>query len=136
MTNSKTFLQWVKILFMASFLGLSAAPLQETEISVSVTVPDAGWNITIEQVVQIGEEFWVLSRLQRRPVMSAQVISIAADKVRVPSPLLPIKHFILGKTWRWENKEPHTFIKDKKEIESWIKSGKLLFKSDLVHTLP
>ena len=36
----------------------------------------------------------------------------------------PVKHFILGKKWGWENEEPYTFLKDRKEIEEKIMSVK------------
>jgi hypothetical protein len=39
---------------------------------------------------------------------------------------LPVKHFVIGKTWNWQNED--TFIKTLKELEKQIKSGKLLCK--------
>jgi len=37
--------------------------------------------------------------------------------------------FVIGKSWDWKNKEPYTFIKDLKQIEKELKSGKLLYKA-------
>jgi len=49
--------------------------------------------------------------------------------LRLAVPDLPMKNFIIGKAWAWENTEPYTFLKDLKQIEKELKSGKLFYKA-------
>jgi hypothetical protein len=51
------------------------------------------------------------------------VISKAKDSVKVKAPALPVKHFILGKTWNW-SKEKYHFLKDRKELEKFVEQAK------------
>jgi hypothetical protein len=78
-------------------------------------------------VYLVDKEIWVISKLKRSPKIAAQVITKVKDSLNLQAPNLPIKHFILGKTWRWKNKEPYTFIKNKKEILNKIKNARKLF---------
>jgi hypothetical protein len=98
------------------------------EITVSLTVPDAAWRISIEAVYRSGQELWVVSRVRRTPGMAAQVISSVSDRVTLDVPDLPVKHFVLGKTWRWENKETVTFIDDEKTLNQKLKNATLLYR--------
>lgn len=102
----------------------------EHEITVTLTVPDSAWVISIDEIHQVKDEIWVISTVSRDPnVMGAQVISIVKASVKFAAPDLPVKHFVIGKTWDWKNEEPYTFIKNLKELERELKSGKLLYKS-------
>jgi hypothetical protein len=57
------------------------------------------------------------------------VISTVQDSLKLAVPDLPVKNYIIGKAWAWENTEPYTFIKDLKQIEKELESGKLLYKA-------
>jgi len=100
------------------------------DISVTVTVPDMGWKVHIQGVYQVDGELWVVSILTRTPGIAGQIITTVSDTVTVTAPNLPIKHFLLGKTWTWQNKEGHVFIQNIKEIEDRLKAGKQLFRRD------
>ena len=116
--------------FLSSLL-LSATLLaaDEREISVALTVPDAAWEISIDEVYQVNNEIWVISTVSRNPdIMGAQVISVVKDSVKCTAEDLPVKHFVIGKTWNWSNKEPTTFINTRKELEQDLKQGHLLYK--------
>lgn len=103
----------------------------EKEITVKLTVPDATWKIAIDEVHHVGNEVWVISTVSREPgMMGAQVISIVQASLKLAVPDLPVKHFVMGKTWAWKNKEPYTFIRDLKQIEKELKSGKVLYKKE------
>ena len=121
----KILLPLILLLFTAS------ACESEKEITVALTVPDTSWNISINEVYKVDSELWVISTVFHKPGMiGAQVISTISDSVTIKVPDLPVKIFIIGKTWNWENDEPHTFIKDLKEIEKKLESGKLIYKTD------
>jgi len=117
-------------LMSALFFSTTVLGAEEREMAVTLTVPDAAWAITIYEVHEVKDEIWVVSTVSRDPdLMGAQVISIVKDSVKFTAPDLPVKHFIIGKTWGWKNEEPYTFIKNLKELERELKYGKLLYKS-------
>lgn len=124
----------MKIKSMTMFLSVllvSATLLaaEEREITVTLTVPDAAWEISIEEVHEVKNEIWVISTVSRNPdMMGAQVISVIKASVKCATADLPVKHFVIGKTWNWQNEEPYTFTKTRKELEKELKSGKLLCK--------
>lgn len=100
----------------------------DKDISVKLTVPDTTWSIAINEVHKVGNQLWVISTVSHNPDMiGAQVISIVQASLRLATPDLPVKIFIIGKTWNWENSEPCTFINDLEEIEKELKSGKRLY---------
>jgi hypothetical protein len=113
------------LIFSTTVLGAEGR-----EITVTLTVPDAAWAIAIDEVHEVNNEIWVISTVSRDPdVMGAQVISIVKASVKLAAPDLPVKHYIIGKTWGWKNEEPYTFINNLKELERELKYGKLLYKS-------
>jgi len=98
------------------------------EITVSLAVPDPTWSIVINEVYTVGNELWVISIVSQNPdMMGAQVISTVQDSLKLEVPDLPVKNFIIGKTWAWKNTEPYTFIPDLKQIEKELKSGNRLY---------
>ena len=108
----------------------TASGAEEKEITVELTVPDSAWAVSITEVHKVGNELWVISTVSRDPdAMGAQVISTVQDSLKLAVPDLPVKIYIIGKAWAWENTEPYTFIKDLKQIEKELKSGKLLYKA-------
>ena len=117
------------VLLWTLFLCTAAMAAEKKEITVKLTVPDSAWTLTIDEIYKGKGEIWVISRLARAPgVMGLQVISMRQDTVKVSAPDLPVKHFVIGKTWNWKNKEPYIFIKNLKQIEKNLKLSKLLYK--------
>ena len=116
------------ILPLVLLLCTTALGADEKEITVKLTVPDAAWTIAIDEVHKVGNEIWVIAIVSRNPdLMGAQVISTVQASLKLAVPGLPVKNFIIGKTWVWENTEPYTFISDLKQIETELKSGTRLF---------
>ena len=102
----------------------------EKEIMLELTVPDSSWTIAIDEVHRVGNELWVVSIVSRNPeVAGAQVISTVRDSLKLAAPDLPIKNFIIGKAWNWENPEPYIFITDLQQIGKELESGRLLYKA-------
>ena len=122
---------WPTFLLMFLF-ATGALSAEKREITVTLTVPDAAWVISIDEVHEVKGEIWVISTVSRNAdVMGAQVISVVKDSVKCAAAELPEKHFVVGKTWNWPNEEPITFIKTMNELEKELKSGKLLCKDTM-----
>ena len=118
------------ILPLVLLLCTTAVYADEKDIAVKLTVPDVTWTIAIHEVHKVGNELWVISTVSQNPdMMGSQVISTVQASLRLAVPDLPMKNFIIGKAWAWENTEPYTFLKDLKQIEKELKSGKLLYKA-------
>jgi hypothetical protein len=118
------------ILAFASFsLASNLAHAQESTVSVQLTVPDGGWKIRIDQVYQTPTHLLAVSKLERSPGLAIQVISQAKASVKIKAPKLPVRHYVLGKTWNWPNKEPYTFLSDPKELPKKVAGEKLVFQA-------
>ena len=102
---------------------------RESTVSVQLTVPDGGWKVRIDRVYQTPTHLLAVSKLERNFGLAIQVISQAKDSVKVKAPKLPIRHFVLGKTWNWPNQEPVTFLSDPKELSKPIARAKLVFQA-------
>ena len=106
------------IMLLAVLVSAASKGEEKKEVTVTLRVPDAAWTIAIDEVRQVNGEIWVLSTVSRDPDrMGAQVISTVKASVQLPVPDQPVKHFIIGKTWNWENEESCTFIRNRKSIE-------------------
>ena len=117
-------------LLSALLFSTTVLAAEEREITVTLTVPDAAWVIFINEVHEVKNEIWVISTVSRNPdMMGAQVISVVKASVKFAAADLPVKHFVIGKTWNWRNEEAYTFIKSIKELEKELKYGNLLYKN-------
>ena len=107
---------------------ISSETISPHDIKVSIKVPDMGWRIQIDEIYRHDGELWVISYLERRPGFAGQVISTASDTIQLNLPDVPVKHFIIGKTWKWKNTEPYIFIKDMKEIKGQLSDSQLVYR--------
>lgn len=85
-------------------------PDAEPPAVLSVTVPESGWRLRIERVLERDDEIWILAKLQRSPGASAQMIQQAQAPLPSGLPAKPRKVFVEGKTWHWPNPEPYEFV--------------------------
>jgi len=117
------------ILLSVLIFSTTVIASNEMEITVKLTVPDTAWIISIDEVRKVNNEIWVISKVSKNPdVMGAQVISTIEASAVIDPVDLPVRHFIIGKTWDWENEEPYTFIKSIEKLESNLKDSELLYK--------
>ena len=89
---------------------LPTMPKQKLTAEVHLSVPDTRWSIKIVNVVQTNSEIAVLCQLSQSDMMGMMVISEVVDAVEFTAQNLPIKYYILGKTWNWENHEGYSFM--------------------------
>ena len=113
-----------------SLAGIASCSGEESrEITVEIQAPDGGWSISIEKVYRVEEELWVISRLQRSPGMAIQQITTVSDRVEVAAPThLTVRHWILGKTWNWENETDARFISSLDSLEEALQDAQLIYE--------
>ena len=99
-------------------------------ISVRLDTPDAGWAITIDQIYNTGESLVVISSLKNEAETAAQVITTVSDTVKIPNtePPLPIRHYILGKTWNWGASPDYTFIESMDTFGTALDGVKVVYQ--------
>ncbi|OEU65267.1 MAG: hypothetical protein BA863_08455 [Desulfovibrio sp. S3730MH75] len=99
------------------------------EIIVELQVPDTTWTVQIKEVCEVGNELWVVSHLsQGSNMIGAQVLSTVKDSIELVAPDLPVKQFVTGKTWNWDNGENYVFIPSIKDIEQKLAAGRIIYK--------
>lgn len=90
---------------------------KEHHAEVRLSVPDTTWSLKIINVTQTEDELAVICQLTQSDMMGLMVISEVVDAVRFTAKDLPIKYYIKGKTWGWENQEDYTFMDADSEIQ-------------------
>jgi len=83
---------------------------------VRVQVPDSNWKLEINTVRQTSDEIIVIAQLIKLNGMGMMVISDVVDTVAFKSKDLPIKYYIKGKSWDWDNPENYTFIENESQM--------------------
>ena len=102
---------------------------QTTRISVQLKVPDGGWSVRIAKVYQSPGHLIAVSELKRQSGPAIQVIREVKDSVKVRAAKLPVKHYVLGKTWSWQNIEPYVFVSGQKELAKHIAGARLVYEA-------
>ena len=98
-------------------------------VSVELQAPDAAWEIAITDVYQSDQQILVVAQLQRTAEMAAQMITTVKDSVEIPKTDLPIKYYIIGKTWSWGEALPaYVFINSTSDLDKLTAGKKRLFK--------
>ncbi len=97
--------------------------MQEKEhiAEIRLSVPDSTWSLKIVNVTQTAGELAVVCQLMQSDMMGLMVISEVVDAVKFTAKDLPIKYYIKGKTWNWENQEGYTFMDDESNFH--IRNG-------------
>lgn len=110
--------------------ALNEASTNKQTIQVRLDTPDAGWSLSIKNVFQTSESIVVISQLEHRAESAAQVITTVSDTVHIPATNteLPIRYYILGKTWNWGTSPNYTFIDSMNAFGTALDGAKLLLE--------
>lgn len=102
-------------------------------LEVMVTVPNPCWSLRIRSVYRSAGELLVVSDLTppSPDMMCAQVISQARDQVELalPPPLPPIRHLVLGRTWRGDllqDQPPIIFFDSETQLQDHLAGAERL----------
>ncbi len=104
--------------------GIAVPGAKKRAISLQVTVPTSGWNLSIQEVYQVEKELWVISRLSNKGGIALQVISQVKDSVSISASSLSVKYFVLGTRSNIKSKVPYQFLKDRKMLDKELKQKK------------
>ncbi len=112
--------------------SLPTSTAQTQKVTVRIDTPDAGWSVKIDHIYQVNDNLVVISKLEREGDMAAQVISTVSDTVTIPAVEegTTIRHYILGRTWNWGDKENYSFIDDLSLLQNAIQQGELIYESE------
>lgn len=98
-------------------------------VQVRLDAPDAAWRVQIERVYRTADSLVVISRLSRTDGMAAQVISAVSDQVEISAEqTLPIRHYILGKTWKWGDKGNYVFIDSEADLGDALANAEQIYE--------
>ena len=95
--------------------------------ALAVTVPDGGWRLRVERVLDLDREVWVLAQLHREPGPAPQMIQQAKAEIPVALPEKKLRVFVAGKTWGWPNNEPYEFVASLDEVVRRVGSPRALY---------
>ena len=124
-------------LVLVAALGLTSCPAADSSpapakvssmpTSLTMTVPDSGWRLGVERVVELDAEVWVLAQLHREPGPAAQMIRKIEAAIPVALPAKRLRVFVAGKTWAWRNEEAYEFVASLKEVAQRAGAARVLF---------
>lgn len=105
------------------------AKAQPMTTLIAVTVPDGGWRLRVERVVELDTEVWVLVQLRREPRPAAQMIQQSKAEIPVPLPGKQLRVFVAGKTWAWRNDERYEFVTSLEEVARRAGAARVLYST-------
>lgn len=124
-------MNFLKILTLScAVLSLPSIRADEVKgVEVAVTVPDSAWKLEILEVHASDQEIIVVSQVSRaQDAFGLQAITTLKKKLEIHVPDLPVKHYVMGKAWGWENQDKGVvYIKDRSELEGRLKKSKQLY---------
>ena len=123
-------------LFFMSLCALSVAA-EGQKIAVGFDVPASNYKVQIQQVYQVGDEVWVVSKVTGGG-FGLQVISTAKDEITLDEKVEgAVIHKVLGKNWNW-GKDTKTlqYVADPMALgeEMKKKDAKLIWKRETPKT--
>lgn len=113
----------------AENVGTVAAKPTSVTQRLTLDTPTPGWALESLFLYQVGDELWALHQLTPPDGMVAQMLSTTSTTFRFtpPSEPLPkIRHFVTGKTWKWQSNPEVTFLDSFDEIRADLDEGKML----------
>ncbi|MEM1223221.1 MAG: insulinase family protein, partial [Verrucomicrobiota bacterium] len=106
-----------------------APPANTRTVSVRIDTPNSGWKVAIKAVYKTDKNLVVISQLDHSGDLAAQVITTVYDSLSLEDAGdLPVKHYVVGKTWNWGNSEKYTFVEDTESLDKAMSRAELLFK--------
>lgn len=105
------------------------APAGSSKVSLRLDAPDPAWQLEIEAIYRQKDELIAVSRLAREPDAGAtQVITALTDHVTLPGKIdLPVKHYVIGKTWEWGDSNGITFVDSEADLAGKLEGAQPIY---------
>ncbi len=102
---------------------------KDNTVSVHLDTPNPSWRIQIEKIYKSGEELIAISRLTQTEPTADPGVTAVADRVEIATDSnLPVRHYIIGKTWDWGDTGKYTYI------ESMDAFGNALDQAEVIYS--
>ena len=113
----------------------TSADAQTRKLEVRLDAPDPAWNVGIQTIHHTEATLIAISRLEREDTAANQVITTVSDAVQLPLPEgsadLPVRHYILGKTWDWgSHPENYRFIDSLEALDNALAGAKTIYEAE------
>jgi zinc protease len=120
-----------KLVAAGSLENTSApAATQFQTVRVGIDTPHAGWKIQIDKIYRTADSLLVVSKLSNTAELAAQVITTVSDSADIPADIdLPVRHYVLGKTWNWGDTGSYTFIDSIDALGTELDGAELLYSN-------
>jgi hypothetical protein len=97
----------------------------EQKLMVSMDTPSTAWSVRIIEAYQSKDSIIVVAELKSGGIGGAAITRVT-DTISIDAVKLPVKYYVLGKTWNWPNKG-YTFFKDRKSLDKKLNAAKRIF---------
>lgn len=104
----------------------------EQTIAPEVQVPSGGYELNIQDVYAVGNELWVVSRLEETDPAAPEANVRVSDRVILNAPDMPVQHFIIGERPESSTNEQYEFIDSRDQISAELESGRQLYSREMV----
>jgi hypothetical protein len=113
-------------------VNLPGVARKEQTLTTEVTVPSAGYNLEIQDVYIVGDQLWVISRLEQENPNAPRTTTTVSDRIVLNAPEMPVRYYIIGERPSGNVKEQYRFIKSRQMIQEQLASGQQLYSRQAV----
>lgn len=102
----------------------------ETTVAVEVEVPSSGYDVEIEEIYLVGDEYLVVSRLEGSAEAADGEINRVTDHAVISGPELDVRHIIIGQKPDRSYNNRYQFVDSRQSIADRLQSGQLVYERE------
>jgi hypothetical protein len=110
--------------------GSPATPEAMEVVKIAINAPATNYAIKIVEIRKVGGELWVLSKVEKKGDFGGGAITKVSDQVEIPKQGLPLKHFVAGKSWGWEDPKTVNYLPGEAMTDEKWAEGTPVWKSE------
>lgn len=101
-----------------------SAAREERTVTMEMDVPNAGYELVIEEVRAAGDDLWVVARLSEGQGAAAQVVTRVSDQVVVNAPAdLDVRKVVVGQRPSGAYNQQYRFFESMASLEAAVPEG-------------
>ena len=96
------------------------------DIKLEFKAPNPAWNLKINEIFEDEKSIFVIAKVDSKNAITSQIISTISDQVtaEIKDSIKPIRYYVIGKKWNWDNsKEEIIFINKKEDLKTILKNA-------------